>query len=581
MPDFKNLDVHSISTMNRQEFQAVLGEVMSAWELDRKENAIYHYVPVSDSARKIHLSTAQTIGIGGGNGASKTEGSLAELIMCCTGRIPMSLLHDPNKTDHRYTFEGGIDPKNDPANFVDPDVKLRGPINCRIVCESLTNVLANVILPKLKWWEWTGVDAPGGERGHWGWIPRDCLVGGSWDKSWSEKYRTLKILYHDPKRGGRVTGTSTIQFNSRDQDASDFASGDFHIVLHDEPPTYAIWRENQARTMRVRGRMMLAMTWPDDPSIPVDWLFDEVYEPATATIKNPAIEWINLYTTDNANLDQGAVALQMAQWGVDTVSVRIKGQPIRFSNRVHALFTDQEQNWCFNCDKPVPIVDAKCGQCESATWTEFCHVGDYPPEPNWPTVFLLDPHPRKPHMFSWWQVSPSDDLVQVAEGECEGDPTAVREMCDALEMRMGLNVTFRYIDPNMGRSPASAKRGITWQDEFEFAGLHCDLAEDSDVGRKRIDEYLKPCASTQEPRIRIDRGCPKTVNQMKRYVWDDYKISLEKSQKQTPKDKNDDYPTLMKYLLNADPTFHFMAHGATLVRRMRAPAQRHAARMSR
>jgi hypothetical protein len=32
--------------------------------------------------------------------------------------------------------------------------------------------------------------------------------------------------------------------------------------------------------MRVDGRLMLlAMTWPDDPSIAVDWLYDEVYEP--------------------------------------------------------------------------------------------------------------------------------------------------------------------------------------------------------------------------------------------------------------------------------------------------------------
>ena len=39
------------------------------------------------------------------------------------------------------------------------------------------------------------------------------------------------------------------------------------------------WRENEARVMRVDGRMMLAMTWPDDPSINVDWLYNEVYEP--------------------------------------------------------------------------------------------------------------------------------------------------------------------------------------------------------------------------------------------------------------------------------------------------------------
>jgi hypothetical protein len=160
--------------------------------------------------------------------SSKTEACLAEMVMCMTGQIPISLQDE-------------IKPKD----------KLRGPINCRIVCESLTTVLHPIILPKLQWWKWTGVDQPGGEKGHWGWIPRDCLIGGDWSKSWSEKYRMLRVLYRDPLQQNRVIGESTLQCMSRDQDASDFASGDYHMILHDEPPTHAIWRENQARTMRV------------------------------------------------------------------------------------------------------------------------------------------------------------------------------------------------------------------------------------------------------------------------------------------------------------------------------------------
>ena len=73
-------------------------------------------------------------------------------------------------------------------------------------------------------------------------------------------------------------GESSIQFNSYDQDPSDFASGDFHFVLHDEPPPRRIYEENRARVMRTKGTLMLAMTWPSDPVMPVDWLFDEIYD---------------------------------------------------------------------------------------------------------------------------------------------------------------------------------------------------------------------------------------------------------------------------------------------------------------
>jgi hypothetical protein len=549
----------------------VLSDITTMFETDRKENAIAYYEPVSDDARQIHLSKAQTIGVGGGNGSSKTESCIAELIMCLTGQIPTSLL-DPNAEKNGFVDE---------TLYVDPAKKLKGPVNWRIVCESLTTVLHPIILPKLQWWKWSGIDQPGGKRGHWGWVPRNCLIAGSWERSWSEKYRMLRVLYRDPRQENRVIGESTLQCMSRDQDPSDFASGDLDGVLHDEPPTFAIWRENEARTMRAAGRMLLAMTWPDDPAIAVDWIFDEVYEPGTGANKNPNIDWFNLFTTDNPHMDQDSIALQASKWSDEVIQVRHKGQPIRFSNRIHPLFTDQTLTWCFPCQKTTVPVDGKCSKCSSSTLCQFNHVVDFEPQPNWPAIWLLDPHPRKPHMFSWWQVSPQDDLWQVAEGECEGDPTDVATICENVEGDMGLKVNFRYMDPNMGRSPAGVRRSITWQDEFQAAGLTCDLADDSDVGRKRIDEYLKPDADTLEPRIHISSRCTKSIYQLKRYVWDDFRKTLEKDLKQKPKDKNDDFPTLMKYLLNTDPQFNYALMGAPYIRRNRPTAPPHMNRQLR
>ena len=173
-------------------------------------------------------------------------------------------------------------------------------------------------------------------------------------------------------------------------------------------------------------------------------------------------------------------------------------------------------------------------------------------------------------MFAWWQIDPQDDLWCVADGECEGDPTDVASQCAEMEGRLGIGVTHRYIDPNMGKSPASARRGITWQDEFESAGLRCDLPDDSAVGRKRIDEYLKPDKNTAMPRMHWHPRCAASIMQMKRYVWDDHKRAMEKAQKQIPKSKNDDYPTLAKYLLNTEPTFSYASFGAPVYRRMGA-----------
>ncbi|MGH3626857.1 MAG: hypothetical protein ACRDRL_05360, partial [Sciscionella sp.] len=185
----------------------------------------------------------------------------------------------------------------------------------------------------------------------------------------------------------------------------------------------------------------------------------------------------------------------------------------------------------------------------------------------WPTIFVIDPHPRKPHMFSWLQVDPADDLWLIAEGQLDGDPAQVRQKVDEIESSLGLEIAQRLMDPNMGASPSSATRGRTWQREFEEAGIVCDLAIDSDVGRGRINEYLRPDARTLRPRLHFHSRCYNAAFQMKRYTWSEFRRADEKDLKEKPRDKWDDWPTMLKYALNADPSFSILRHGAPVVRR--------------
>jgi hypothetical protein len=130
-------------------------------------------------------------------------------------------------------------------------------------------------------------------------------------------------------------------------------------------------------------------------------------------------------------------------------------------------------------------------------------------------------------------------------------------------------VALRLIDPNMGRSPTGTTRTLTWQDEFDMAGLRCDLADDSGVGRQRFNEYLKPDPATRDVRAHIHPNCPVTIGQLKKHQWEDYKKGMDKGQKQKAKDKDDDHPTLWKY--HADPTFNGLQRGGRVYR---APRRR-------
>jgi hypothetical protein len=471
---------------------------------------------------------AKTIGIGGGNGAGKTDHALVEVVIRATGQVPESL------------------------KDIYPRAKLRGPIRGRVICESLTTTLSPIILPKLQWWQWSGIGYPGSDQGHWGWIPKSCLVGGEWSKSWTEKTRLLRLLYRDTDNPERVLGESIIQFMSYDQDPSDFASGDCHIILHDEPPKYDIWRESRARVMRVDGTMLLSMTWPDNPAIPVDWIFDEVYDKAR---DGGTIEWINIFTTENPHLNQAAVGQRASEMSEAERSVRIYGQPIRFSNRVHPLFTSEQRWWCPRCGEEVIADDgSKCFKCKYPDIFTFCHVSPISVVREWPVIFALDPHPRKPHMMMWCQIDPSDDVGIIRTADVAGGCEDVRDKVQEIESECGWHSIRRIIDPNMARSPSGSTRDLTWQDEFARVGIDCDLAIDSDPGRARINDYLKPDGRTKRPRIIFDPGCDNAITQMKRYVWDDYR-SMTRDIKQVPKAKYDDYPTMLKYVMNSDPNF--------------------------
>ncbi len=553
--NLSELSPEFISGLSDEQYRGLLANVVHVTQEDRKQCAILYYRPVSPKVQQIHECTAKVIGIGGGNGSGKSVTALAELVMATTGVFPLSQRH-----------------------LIDQ--KFKGPIQARLVVESLTTTLETIILPKLMWWRWSGVDAQGGERGHWGLIPKNCLLDGDWLKSYSQKLRMLRVLCRDPYDNDKVLGESTIQCMSVDQDATDFASGDFHFVLHDEPPPLAIWRENEARTMRVDGRMMLAMTWPDDPSINVDWLYNEVYEPGR-TGNDPAIRWFELWTTENQNLKQDAVATQAAKWSTEIADVRIYGRPIRFSNRIHPEFSDGTKTWCFSCEKAVAPMPGEykavpvCPVCQSENLVEFNHVQEFDISHSWPTVFVIDPHPRKPHMFLWAQISPSDDWSIAAEGKCEGDCTDVYKAVADIEGNLGLYVAQRLMDPNMGAQPSGQRREISWKDEFSRAGLMCDAADDSSVGRIRINTMLKPDQHTHAPRLIIHKRCKDTIYQLERYVWDAWSSKIDKDEKQKPKEKYDDYPSMLKYLANSEPNFRYLKQGGAVIgsgRRKRAYA---------
>ena len=123
------LDAETVAALSDADLLALAQDVIALQAQDRHVNQLRYYHPVSAKAVQIHTSQAKILGIGGGNGSSKTDSALVELVIRATGQIPLAL---------EATY---------------PREKLRGPINCRVVVESITNTLDTIILPKLQWWQ--------------------------------------------------------------------------------------------------------------------------------------------------------------------------------------------------------------------------------------------------------------------------------------------------------------------------------------------------------------------------------------------------------------------------------------------
>ena len=534
----RHLTPEQLRAVPRDELLALFRDKMEKRQALIQANQILFYRPVSPEAEKIHYSVAREIPIVGGNRSSKTDSVLADTIICMTGVIPFSL-------EEKF-----------------PKEKIRCPMRVRLVCESLTNTWEPVIKPKLQWWQWNGRGAPGTENGHWGWIPKRFLIKGEWASSWSEKIRTLTL-----------TCGCTMQVNSYDQDPSDFAGSSLHRVLHDEGPPKSIYRENRMRTLDVAGQCFIQFTPPDDESTSFGaaWVYDELYEKGLpGPGKDPDIDSFTLFTEDNRILDKEDIE-QIAKGLTPTQrEVRLHGAFMHLGGRIYKTYTDRPQTWCFTCNEATIIENKACLTCKSTDTASFSHFVDPDPyQARNPCIFLMDPHPRKPVMMSWVCIDPYDDWWQVAELEVDGEPMVVRDKVFDLEKNLGLNVSVRIIDPNMGRSPAhsAGRRHVTVADEFAAVGLRCNdrVSDDFALGRMRIIDRLKPDPRTKSPRFHVWNTCPRTNYQFKRFVWDEWRrySGSDKDPKQKPREKNDDYPTLIKYLANLSPIYAGLKMGGT------------------
>lgn len=181
-----------------------------------------------DSQLDAHLCTAESIADFGGNQGGKTTWLVIEALIHATLEIPHSLKD--------------IYPK-----IKLPEEKMR---YLRLEGESDTQ-LDMVLIPAMR-----------------NWVPRDFLIGRSWDSSWSAKSRTLTLV----KDGREV---AKVYFNTFTQDVSKLQGNKLTFVGYDEEPPQAHRKENLFRFATAKR---LCERFSMTPTKGLTWVKEEILD---------------------------------------------------------------------------------------------------------------------------------------------------------------------------------------------------------------------------------------------------------------------------------------------------------------
>jgi len=536
--------IDALTPKELAEFESELSEQLRK---DSQANQIAYYQPVNDDARKVHLSTAKEFGIQGGNKSSKTGTTLAEAVIQMTSVIPMCLEKD-------Y-----------------PREKIHPPIRVRVVVTSLESAWDINLKPKMQYFEWNGRPNEDGlmgdpTRGHWGFVPQRYLINGDWNQSWSEKHKLLTLNLNGDF--GNKPG-STMHVMSQGQSLQEFNQGAFDLIIEDEIPPEEIHRANLIRAMERGGRVITSGTPPDDRSAAVTaaWFFDQVLAPGLAGSNLEETDAAVLWTENNPTLDASELARVRRGLTEEQARARFHGESIHLAGLILPGFTVKTKIWCYSCNDSTIPVDGSCNRCKATDIQDYCNTYDDQDSwvsAVWPTLFYMDPHQARPTACAWYKIDPNDNIWQVGEAEISGGASEVRDAVYEIEANMGWVPFWRKADPKItvqANQFATLFQGekFTIRKAFEDVGFYFEDANTSfTVGRERLLDWMRPNPYTRAPRLRIHRECSKTIYQVTHFVWNPHGRKTNVSIKELPARDNSDFPALLRYLANDDPTYRMV-----------------------
>lgn len=297
-----------------KEIQDLEAELKAKYELAVAEDPFWHFKPTDgtisaegealikkyikeedlpshyDSQLDVLLSDAEIRAAFGGNQSGKSTTGCIEAYIWITGEVPFALQnkYPRSKLPNKY------------------------PFHIRITGEDYENAIVGTLIPTYRYW-----------------APREYLIDGSWDKSFSSGTDTLTLV-----KDGRVRGT--IEFYSNKQEKGSFMGPPRDAMIYDEEPRSDIREENMLRlTTAEKFRELYCMT----PTRGLTWVKQDIFDNAE-TAEGYRIAFWEIATATNPKANMKVLNTILSNINdYNSLQMRLLGRSLSLSGRIYSVFS--------------------------------------------------------------------------------------------------------------------------------------------------------------------------------------------------------------------------------------------------
>jgi phage terminase large subunit-like protein len=449
--------------------QAHARELLVAYEAQIQQNPLLKYEPHAKQ-QIFHASRERLKAFLGGNQSGKTTAGILDDVIQAVDETCL-------------------------PEWLTPYKKWQPPFRCRIICPDFTEQMEGVIFEKLREW-----------------VPKDQMIGGSFDKAYDKQKRRLRF-----KNG------SWFSFMTFEQDLDKFGGSSLERVHYDEEPPLAIRKESRIRLVSTGGDELFTMT----PLHGMSWMFDKVWEPyVKGTLKDGSVVVVDM--DDNPHLAEEDKAAVLEDLTDEERQARKSGRFVHFAGMIYDSFKRNEH--------VIPEIEELPAQAG-------VYVG-------------IDPGIRHMAAVVWCYLTVDDTMVVFDELALQGH--TVKQVAEAIKLRnmhwghrtqdgtiIPLQPSWYVVDP--------AARNVVHQtgrsDQMEFTdnGIVTILGQNSvTAGINRVKERL------QGHRLLVTANCKGLIDQFRKYRWAT-PTRAEDDPKEKPVKTDDHLLDALRYVVMSRP----------------------------